>query len=377
MVGTSENSSDCLLSILLDSAQDNSDILLQTLQFVESLLENPNERILYSMLFYYLNTRAYFDRQVQSIECWSDEEDDREKRRGSTEKSHKSRTLAPNNILKIINKYGWEAFFSDPKILKFLTHSSFLLLLPRPLMNESVGTCYEEYMQDASHHYQKWIKKTEKFNWPVEAVWPEPKVDNQINPIKISPSQILGLSTNLKFNSPVEETKIEMGDYKCSDSGISEEEPFYEGPLLRLLFNQVKNMATQPYELNLAAIAILSKLALLPHPYLHEILLSTEIPVAQGATTLWSVLQQLARKLLAEIPRIPNFTEKIRDTAKRLLENPPLLKESEESSEEITAKEETLKNIEEESLLEALIVLEEFCKELAAIAFIKYHHATE
>jgi hypothetical protein len=31
----------------------------------------------------------------------------------------------------------------------------------------------------------------------------------------------MGLATNLKFNSPVEETTIEIGDYKCSDSGIS------------------------------------------------------------------------------------------------------------------------------------------------------------
>lgn len=28
-------------------------------------------------------------------------------------------------------------------------------------------------------------------------------------------------------------------------------------------------------------------------------------------------------------------------------------------------------------VFEALIILEEFCKELAAIAFVKYHHATE
>lgn len=28
-------------------------------------------------------------------------------------------------------------------------------------------------------------------------------------------------------------------------------------------------------------------------------------------------------------------------------------------------------------LFESLVVLEEFCKELAAIAFVKYHHATE
>lgn len=32
---------------------------------------------------------------------------------------------------------------------------------------------------------------------------------------------------------------------------------------------------------------------------------------------------------------------------------------------------------ENESLFEAIVVLEEFCKELAAITFVKYHHATE
>lgn len=32
---------------------------------------------------------------------------------------------------------------------------------------------------------------------------------------------------------------------------------------------------------------------------------------------------------------------------------------------------------ESDPLFESLVVLEEFCKELAAIAFVKYHHATE
>jgi hypothetical protein len=31
---------------------------------------------------------------------------------------------------------------------------------------------------------------------------------------------------------------------------------------------------------------------------------------------------------------------------------------------------------EENSLLESVVVLEEFCKELAAIAFVKYHHSS-
>lgn len=320
LVGTEINGTDCLLNILIENAQDNPEVLLQTLQMVEALLDNPSERIWHSMIFIYVSNRGYFDlSKVRDIESWSDEEDTRERRRGSVETAMKSKTMAPNNILKVIN--------------------NFLLLLPRQLMAESVGTCYEEYMQDASRHYQMWIKKTMKFHWPVEA------------------------------SSPVKRATIRPPSYvECNDSGISEEYSFYEGPLLRLLFNQIRNMADQPYELNLASIAILSKLALLPHPYLHEILLSTEIPVASGASTLFSVIQSLSKKLLAEIPRHNDFPTKIRETAKRLLTNPPLMKESEESKH---------KADESDSLFEALIVLEEFCKELAAIAFIKYHHATE
>lgn len=320
LVGTEINGTDCLLNILIENAQDNSDVLLQTLQLVEALLDNPNERILHSMLFIYVNNRGYYDSsKARDIESWSDEEEKREKRRGSMESAMKSKTMAPNNILKIIN--------------------NFLLLLPRQLMAESVGTCYEEYMQDASRHYQLWIKKTSKFHWPVEASSPVKRAVNK---------------------SPT------TGE--CNDSGICDEFSFYEGPLIRLLFNQVRNMGSQPYELNLASIAILSKLALLPHPYLHEILLSTEIPIASGASTLFTVIQALSRKLLAEIPRYPDFSNKIRDTAKRLLTNPPLMKESNESQRKVE---------ESDPLFEALIVLEEFCKELAAIAFIKYHHATE
>jgi hypothetical protein len=322
LVGTEINGSDCLLNIVIENAQDNPDVLVQTLQFVEALLDNPSERILHSMLFLYVSTRGYIDpSKTREIECWSDEEEAREKRRASVDSAMRSKTMAPNNILKIIN--------------------NFLLLLPRQLMAESVGTCYEEYMEDANRHYQMWIKKTSKFHWPVEATSP-------VKRVSVTRSPTTG---------------------ECNDSGISEECTFYEGPLLRLLFNQVRNMSSQPYELNLASIAILSKLALLPHPYLHEILLSTEIPVAAGATTLFVVIQSLSKKLLSEVPRHADFSNRIRDTAKRLLTNPPLKEEEQQKAE---------KNADNsDQLFEALIVLEEFCKELAAIAFIKYHHATE
>lgn len=109
------------------------------------------------------------------------------------------------------------------------------------------------------------------------------------------------------------------------DSGIAVEQ-FYEGPLLRLLFSHVMHMADFPYELNIAVIAILSKLSFLPHPYLHEILLNPELPVARNTNTLWSSMKALARHLLLEIPRIEGFQKRITDTAKRLLIDPPIMR---------------------------------------------------
>uniref|UniRef100_A0A7G3AP34 FHF complex subunit HOOK-interacting protein C-terminal domain-containing protein n=1 Tax=Lutzomyia longipalpis TaxID=7200 RepID=A0A7G3AP34_LUTLO len=318
---------DCLLTILIDNCQYNTHLVFHTLLFVESLLDNPNERILHAMLFCYLNRRGYCDPTTQTTQTWSDEEDERQKRRGSATIAIKSRTLAPSNIMKIIN--------------------CFLLLLPRQMVNEGVGTCYEEYMKDANQHYKTWIKKTENFNWPIEAIFPDKE---DATPECISPIS----RTRRTPPTPKRESQ-------CNDSGISEEN-FYEGPLLKLLFRHIRCMPTQPYEFNLGIIAVMSKLALLPHPYLHEILLNPEISVAPGASTLWSVLQDVARQLLLEIPRIEGFQEKIAQTEERLLTNPPLISEPSDRNE---------------MLFEAIVVLKEFCKELAAIAFVKYNRSTE
>lgn len=156
--------------------------------------------------------------------------------------------------------------------------------------------------------FQSWIEKTKKFNWPIEAVCPIRDDDERTS---TAPAPL-----------PSTSSKIEL---QSCDSGISEE-VFYEGPLLRLLFIHVRNMAKHPYELNIAVIAILSKLSFLPHPYLHEILLNPEIPVARGTNTLWSNMQILARQLLLEIPRIEGFQKRITETAKRLLINPPIMR---------------------------------------------------
>lgn len=106
MIGTAELD---LLTILIENAYENSDILLPTLQFIESLLDNTNERILHGMIFRFVNTRGYYDSSAKLIHSWSDEEDEREKRiygqgQGQGQGVVRSKTLAPTNILKVINK---------------------------------------------------------------------------------------------------------------------------------------------------------------------------------------------------------------------------------------------------------------------------------
>ncbi len=74
-------------------------------KYFQSLLDNANERILNGMIFRYLIDRGYYDQnsENQPIQTWSDEEDERERLDGGVDELRKSRTLAPSNILKIIN----------------------------------------------------------------------------------------------------------------------------------------------------------------------------------------------------------------------------------------------------------------------------------
>lgn len=105
-IGGGSLMNDNLLTIIIENAYENTDILLPTLQFVESLLDNTNERILHGMLFRYVNSRRYYDNRIgaQPLRSWSDEEDDREKKEQIQRGTIRSKTLAPPNILKVINQ---------------------------------------------------------------------------------------------------------------------------------------------------------------------------------------------------------------------------------------------------------------------------------
>ncbi|XP_042372485.1 FHF complex subunit HOOK interacting protein 2B-like, partial [Plectropomus leopardus] len=127
----------------------------------------------------------------------------------------------------------------------------------------------------------------------------------------------------------------------------------FEGHLLKVLFDRLGRVLEQPYELNLQLTAVLSRLASFNHPLLHEYLLNPYVHLSPCSRSLFSVLIRLMGELMQRIQQVSNLTDRLVDTRRHLLG----LNQS--------------TGLEHLTLLRGLIVLEEFCKELAAIAFVK------
>ncbi|XP_066495242.1 FHF complex subunit HOOK-interacting protein 2B isoform X2 [Tiliqua scincoides] len=129
---------------------------------------------------------------------------------------------------------------------------------------------------------------------------------------------------------------------------------FYEGHFLKVLFDRLGRILDQPYTVNLQVTSVLSRLALFPHPHLHEYLLDPYLPLAPGCRTLFSVLVRVIGDLMQRTHRLPDFAAHLLLVRKWLM---GLLPEAQ--------------GISHRTLLEGVVVLEEFCKELAAIVFVK------
>uniref|UniRef100_A0AAX7UTR1 FHF complex subunit HOOK-interacting protein C-terminal domain-containing protein n=1 Tax=Astatotilapia calliptera TaxID=8154 RepID=A0AAX7UTR1_ASTCA len=128
---------------------------------------------------------------------------------------------------------------------------------------------------------------------------------------------------------------------------------FFEGHLLKVLFDRLGRLLEQPYELNLQLTAVLSRLSAFSHPLLHEYLLNPYIHLSQSSRSLFSVLIRVMGELMQRIQQVSNLNERLLNTRRALLGLP-----HDPGLDHLT-------------LLKGVIVLEEFCKELAAIAFVK------
>lgn len=133
---------------------------------------------------------------------------------------------------------------------------------------------------------------------------------------------------------------------------------FYEGSFLQMIFEKFAHMLDQSYPINLQLTSVISKLALVPHPCLHEFLLDPFLPLKPGVRNLFTVFQKIAKEIKSQYASEPDLAQKLVRVRKKLMGSSASMQRSAD-----------------ESRLEAIIVFEEFCKELSAIVFVKHHAA--
>ncbi|CAL8258312.1 unnamed protein product [Lota lota] len=294
----------------------SDEISIMTLRLFEQLIQKPSQHILFSLLLRSLGERNYLENKPQDEPLENglahDAVDLEEDPLFGDDPSVDGR-LSGSDWLSPSPSQSPDHGKTDGKTEVHKIVNSFLCLVPDEAKSSYhvEGTGYDTYLRDAHRQFRDYCGVCLRWDW------------------RGSPK-------------PLEKCDLER--------------PFFEGHFLKVLFDRMGRVLDQPYEVNLQVTSVLSKLCLLPHPHMHEYLLDPYINLAPGCRSLFSVIVRVVGDLMLRIQRIPDFTPKLLLVRKRLLGLEP---------EGV--------NVDHMTLLEGVIVLEEFCKELAAIAFVKFH----
>lgn len=299
----------------------SDEISIMTLRLFEHLLQKPNEHILYNLILRNLEERNYTEYKPPCPEDKDIVENGQIPGAVDLEEDPIFTDISPDNTL------SKEWLSASPPITpdhqrtdgKTEVHkivNSFLCLVPDEAKSsyQVEGTGYDTYLRDAHRQFRDYCAICLRWDWPGTA-------------------------------KPIEKCNLEA--------------PFFEGHFLKVLFDRMGRILDQPYDVNLQVTSVLSKLSLFPHPHVHEFLLDPYVSLAPGCRSLFSVIVRVVGDLMVRIQRIPDFNPKLLLVRKRLLGLEP-----------------DGPIVDHMTLLEGVIVLEEFCKELAAIAFVKYHSST-
>lgn len=149
-------------------------------------------------------------------------------------------------------------------------------------------------------------------------------------------------------------SKVEFQQNAIQDLPNADAE-FNEGPFLSALFTALSNIPKQAYELNLELTGIVSRLALRPETYLTEYLLNNMKQLK--VRSLYSVLMGVATELANCITQFPDYQQTLADVRATLLGRSMVSLE--------------LKPDPWIGTFESIVVVEELCKELAAISYVK------
>ncbi|RWS09224.1 hypothetical protein B4U79_11350 [Dinothrombium tinctorium] len=308
-----------------DNRRERHNLCISTMQLFEEILSKPSEKILNDLVIRFVASRGYYSVEANVSELLRSEDFDSlvfaEKSGGASPGSSPTNNFfSPNSHIH--------------RILQF-----FMRLVPDELKsaeNESEPG-YESYISEAQKHFNDCVAVCENWSW--------------------------------KKNENCGESGAEVVNTSEDETTSAESQPeadrfdrFYEGDFLSMLFTNLENMVHLPYDVNLQVTSLLSKLALFPERHLNEYLLDPTIPLTKNSRSLFTVLHKVVDELQVKVQGVGNLQLKLRLTRNLLLGN----------NEDIS-----VKTIDESNskTLEALIVIEEFCKELAALAFVKYHNS--
>ncbi|KAM4702647.1 FHF complex subunit HOOK interacting protein 2A [Rhinophrynus dorsalis] len=299
----------------------SDEISIMTLRLFEHLLQKPSEHILYNLVLRNLEERNYTEYKPPCPEDKDVVENGQIPGAVDLEEDPIFTDMSPDSMLS----KEWlsasppitpEHHRTDGKTEVHKIVNSFLCLVPDEAKSsyQVEGTGYDTYLRDAHRQFREYCAICLRWDWPGSA-------------------------------KAIEKCNLDA--------------PFFEGHFLKVLFDRMGRILDQPYDVNLQVTSVLSKLSLFPHPHIHEFLLDPYVNLAPGCRSLFSVIVRVVGDLMVRIQRIPEFTPKLLLVRKRLLGLEP-----------------DGPIVDHMTLLEGVIILEEFCKELAAIAFVKYHSSS-
>lgn len=171
--------------------------------------------------------------------------------------------------------------------------------------------------------FQYWLDTTATFHWPTDHSWVDTTASSTHSydsrpEADIHLDEVFDTKHNQKDNKFSQKLVLRSRDLTSQS-----EEDFDEGPFFKMIFKLLSNLPTQPYQVNLHLTSIISQLALLPHPNLHEYLLNPMLPTAKKTPTLFKTLQEVAKRLTMEIPRLRNYKKIIENTRQCLMSEDP------------------------------------------------------
>ncbi|XP_037008570.2 FHF complex subunit HOOK interacting protein 2B isoform X1 [Artibeus jamaicensis] len=282
----------------------SDEISVATLRLFEELLQKPHEHIVRKLVLCHLEGRPYVARGCPEPESYEDTLD-------LEEDPYFTDGLLDASFQSPAKPAPAPATTPDGKTAVTEIVNSFLCLVPEEAKTSAFleETGYDTYVHDAYGLFQECSSRVAPWGW--------------------TPAL-----TPLDPHEP--------------------ERPFFEGHFLRMLFDRMSRILEQPYSLNLQVTSVLSRLALFPHPLIHEYLLDPYVNLAPGCRSLFSVLVRVIGDLMQRIQRVPQFPGKLFLVRKQLMGHVPG------------------EQLDHQTLLQGVVVLEEFCKELAAIAFVKF-----